>query len=275
MKQSLGTLHRMGPHAWAGTLVVALLSAHIASTSLRARLIIAPSTQPIVGMTARLPSQPDQSELLAAGDGLFGRAVAPASFDRGTVQADRATPVPALPRVSLLGTMRGGGASLAMVKLDADLRSVRVGDTIGAWRLVEIRDLSVKLRNGSTDVDVAVGQTVGTSSAASVPSPTAAAGPKSDSVELSESRWRILLVGGTRADLVPQDRGGLRVSRMEPMSPLAAVGIEVGDTLLAINNTPADFDHASTLVDMLRNEKHLVVRLERGDGVRVIDVRIQ
>ena len=75
------------------------------------------------------------------------------SFDRNDIAIGVGETEPIGPRPVLFGTMSLGGEPLAMLAAPGDraYRSVKVGETINGWTLVEIRDKSVVLSAGGSE----------------------------------------------------------------------------------------------------------------------------
>lgn len=80
----------------------------------------------------------------------------------------------------------------------------------------------------------------------------------------------------TIARVVPALRhgapGGLKIYAIQPGSPLAAIGVENGDTLLAVNDVPiASADSALEIYRTLRGPDHYDLDIDRrGQRVRIL-----
>lgn len=187
---------------------------------------------------------------------------------------------PSRPRANLvlLGTIAGGLHPLALVRLDAETRTLHVGDTLpDNGKVVQIARQLVKLRYADGTEQVIVPPEIPPTE---VPATVAAAGGSGTVRSGGDNRWAISRDEADKArsnlgELLKQARmephivngktDGFEVKMVKPNTIFTALGLQKGDIVKQVNGLALDSpEKALQIFQQLREARHIVVALERG-----------
>jgi len=197
--------------------------------------------------------------------------------------------------LTLLGTVAGGEAPLALLSVGSELLLVREGEELSGGRsLAEVRRSEVVVRQRDGSLTVVPLQEAGAAASragtrAATPASPAGGAPKVES--LGENRWRIPSDEAERArtnlnallktarmtpNIVDGRTEGFQVVTVQPRSLLAQMGLRPRDVLMEINGVELDSpEKALQIFYQLREARNLSLSLVRNGEPLTFDYVVE